>query len=216
MKKTLLVSGLAFGLVGVVHAQGTDKAKAPAADKAKAGSAMGAAGQPAAAAEAMPAPPKPGPETEALKPFAKNMTWTGKAPAGSMGPGSPEMPTKGSARCKWTINNLWAMCDIESTMGTGKEAMKWSAHEVFGWDFMAKEYHASMVDSFGALVEMTGKLEGQKLTWETPKEVMMMGKPTKLRVTMDATDPKAIKFTSEHTAAGGKWMTDEESVMKTK
>src|SRR5690242_13086386 len=133
MQKALLATGLALGLIGVAHAQ--DKAKAPAApapaaDKTKApapgapapaadkdkkaGAAMGAAGQPAA--EAAPAPPKPGPETEALKPFSHNATWTGKSPAGAWGPGSPELPTKGSAKCKWIINNLWVACDLEDTM----------------------------------------------------------------------------------------------------
>src|SRR6476659_3174351 len=100
MQKALLVTGLALGLAGVAHAQ--DKAKAPApaaADKTKAPAPAtptpagthkkaGAGQQPPYAPRA---PPKPGRETEARKPFSHSMTWTGKSPAGAWGPGSPEM-----------------------------------------------------------------------------------------------------------------------------
>jgi hypothetical protein len=60
---------------------------------------------------------------------------------------------------------------------------------------------------------LDGKIDGSKITWESKSEVMMMGQPTKVRFSMDTSDPKAIKFVGEHTAAG-KWVVDEESVMK--
>jgi hypothetical protein len=150
-------------------------------------------------------PPKPGPETEALKPFAKSITSTGTMNAGAMGPGSPEMPTKGKATCKWVLNNLWIACDIEETSGAGKTAMKWQGHWVFGYDFLAKGYRGTMTSSMGAQMRMKGTLEAQKLTWETVDEMKMPGMPSKTRITLDATDPKAIKFTDEG-LVGGKWV----------
>lgn len=230
MKKMLVVTGLVFGLVNAAQAQEKTKPaaggttakpaagapaaqpmdkKAPAAGAAATGAAAGA---PPSAADM--APPKAGTETEALKPFAKSATWTGKVPAGAWGPSSPEMTSKGKATCKWTLNNLWATCELEDTMGTGKQAMKWQAHWTFGWDFGAKEYRGVIADTWGMAGMMKGTLEGQKLTWESMHEVMMMGHPTKMRMTMDATDPKAMKFTGEHTV-GGKWIVDEETTMKT-
>src|SRR5258706_16152981 len=108
---SLLAVGV-FGLgMSVAHAQAKGDAK-KTTDKPMA---------PPAAADM--APPKAGPETSALKPFMQNFTWTGTARAGAMAPGSPEMPTKGKATCKWAMGNLWAMCDLEDTAGTGKQAM---------------------------------------------------------------------------------------------
>jgi len=175
------------------------KAEKPAAGAPPAGTA------PAGASRAEMTPPKPGPETEALKPFVHNITSTGTQPAGSMGPDSPEMTTKGKSTCKWVLNNLWATCDIEDTAGTGKTAMKWMGHWVFGWDFMAKGYRGVMTSSMGNQLRMKGTLEGAKLTWETMDEVKIPNMPSKARFVLDATDPKAIKFTEEG-FMNGKWV----------
>lgn len=180
--------------------------KAPAGEKA-------AAGTPAAGEAPAMTPPKPGPETEALKPFSKSLSSTGTVPAGAWG-ANPEMPTKGRATCRWVLGNLWIQCDIQETTGKGKQAMKWQGHWVFGYDFAEKGYRGTMTDNFGMQVPLKGTLEGSKLTWESG-EVQMMGHPTKIRITEDATDPKAIKFTSEH-EMNGKWVVDETAVHKTR
>lgn len=184
--------------------------KAPAAEK---GAATTAGKTPAGEAPAM-TPPKPGPETEALMPFSKSITSTGTVPAGAYG-ANPEMPTRGRATCKWTLDKLWISCDIQDTMGKGKQAMKWAGHWIFGYDFGDKGYRGVMTDNWGTQTEMKGTLDGSKLTWESVGEVDMNGKPTKIRITEDATDPKAIKFTSEH-QADGKWVVDETAVHKTR
>jgi hypothetical protein len=224
MKRLLMVSALVPALA---YAQ-TKPAPAPAgkpapttgttapagaAPAAKPGAAPAApAGAPAGAPEKME-PPKPGPETDALKPFVKNFTWTGKQLAGAMGPGSPEMPTKGKVTCKWIVNNLWAACDIEETIGTGKDAHSWKGHHIFGWDFMAKEYRGATVGSMGSIDDLKGKLDGAKLSWESSADRMMHGQPMRFRVSFDATDPKAVKFTSEHIVAG-KAVPVGEAIMK--
>lgn len=188
----------------------------PAAKAPAAGEKAAAPGAPAAATAQAPAmtPPKPGPETEALKPFAKSATSTGTVPAGAYGT-NPEMPTRGRANCKWVLGKLWVSCDVQDTMGKGKQAMKWQGNWMFGYDYGDKGYRGVMTDNFGTQTEMKGTLEGSKLTWESVGEVEMMGHPTKIRITQDATDPKAIKFTSEH-EANGKWVVDETAVHKTR
>jgi hypothetical protein len=186
----------------VAHAQGTAADKKPAGEKAPAADKAAPGGDPMAAMMAMS---KPGPDQEALKPFVHNITSTGNVVAGGMGPGSPEMPTKGKATCKWINNNMWAACDIDETMGTGAKAMKWSGHWVFGWDNLAKAYRGMMTDNFGMMERMKGSLDGTKMTWESMDEMKVPNMPSKSRITMDAADPKNIKFTEE-VFMGGKWV----------
>src|SRR5262245_22331061 len=177
MNKLLIaVVALSFGTAYAQKPE-TTKTEKPAGAPPAAGAAPTKAEKPAPGAPpagapaAEMAPPKPGPETEALKPFVKNVTSTGTVAAGAMGPNSPEMTTKGKGTCKWVLNNLWGSCDFEETTGTGKTAMKWSGHWVFGWDFMAKGYRGVMTSTMGNQMRMKGTLEGAKLTWETMDEV---------------------------------------------
>jgi hypothetical protein len=167
----------------------------------------------AAAPAGPPAPPTAGPETKALGFLNGNMTMTGTLKANAMGPGSPEMPSHGTHKCHWTMNNLWLACDIEDITGTGAKSMKWMGHVVAGWDFEAKGYRGFIVDNMGTSGTMTGKIDGTKLVWDSG-EAMMMGQPLKYRITMDFTDPKAIKFTDERSMKGGPYVLAEEAVMK--
>jgi hypothetical protein len=103
---------------------------------------------------------------------------------------------------------------MEETSGTGKTAMKWQGHWVFGWDTMAKAYRGTMISTMGDMTEMKGTLDGSKLTWETGEmKGLPQGMPTKARVTLDATDAKAIKFTEEG-YLNGKWVTTGTAVHK--
>src|SRR5262245_34918906 len=70
-------------------------------------------------------PPKPGEETKKLQFLVGTLTGTGKMEAGAMKPGSPEVATKAKHVCKWTLGNLWIVCDVTDTAGTGKDAMTW-------------------------------------------------------------------------------------------
>jgi len=182
---------------GVAYAQsGTTAKTAPAPSGAK------TAPSGASAAPAMEMP-KPGPDQDALKPFVHSGAYTGM----HMSPDGKEMPTKGKQTCKWLPGNMWAACDIEMSMGTGKAAMKWMGHLVMGYDTMAKGYRAVMTDNMGTMGRMKGTLDGKKMVWETMEEMKNAppGMPTKERVTDDATDPKEEKMTFEGWM-GGKWM----------
>jgi hypothetical protein len=203
-----LVIALSICTFGVTAYAQSGKSAKPATATPPSG-ATAAAG---AAPEKMEMP-KPGPEQDALKPFVHNMTSTGTTVAGAMGPNSPEMKTKGKAMCKWIDGNLWAACDIEESAGTGKTAMKWMGHWVFGYDALAKGYRGVMVDNMGMMMPMKGTLDGAKMTWESATEMKVPNMPSKMRFTEDATDPKNIKFTEEG-EMNGKWMERSTAVHK--
>lgn len=200
----------------IVLSFGVAYAQAPSGKSAKPTAEKPAAAAPASGAAAKPemTPPKPGPETEALKPFAKSFSMTGTVPANAMG-NEKELSTKARGTCKWVAGNMWVACDIDETVGTGKTAQKWAGHWVFGYDYAAKSYRGVMVSSMGEHMGMNGTLEDKKMTWESMHEMKGLppGMPTKLRITEDATDPKAIKFTEEGWV-GGKWVTSTTATMK--
>ncbi len=163
----------------------------------------------------MPAPPKAGAETKALKPIFYTASWTGKTMKDAMGPGSPEMTSKGKQTCKWVNNDLWVACDIEETMGTGKQAMTWKGHYLFGWDFNEKAYKSVGADSMGSTGTMTGKVEGMKLVMTGDKPEEMMGKTIHHRLTWDWSDGKNVKFMMEASMDGGTtWNKTSEATYK--
>jgi hypothetical protein len=204
----LVITALILGGFSVAHAQ--KPAAAPAsgvAQKPAAAPATATATKPAEPPAGVPhdmTPPKPGAETDALKPFAHSSTSTGTVPAMAMG-NPAEMPTKAKETCKWSAGGFWISCDIDETVGTGKTAMKWQGHWTFGYDLAAKAYRGVMFTSSGDHMAMKGTLDGAKLTWESAEAMKVPNMPSKLRITEDATDPKAIKFTEEG-LLNGKWV----------
>ena len=193
---------------GVAYAQApSGKTAAPASGKTAAPS-----GATAAPGGMEMTPPKPGPEQDAIKPLVKGGTGTGT----HVGPDGKEMTSKSKATCKWLPGNMWAACDIDETVGTGKTAMKWMGHMVFGYDTMAKGYRAYMADNWGMSSRMKGTLEGTKMVWESMDEMKNPppGMPSKERVTEDFTDAKMEKLTFEGWM-GGKWVPTGSAQMKT-
>lgn len=154
---------------------------------------------------------KPGPETQAIKRFTKNASWEGHLPAGALGMNAPAMATKGFLKCKWCVNDLWLVCEVEDVMGTGPDARVWKAVWVSGWDFGHREYRGAIFDSFGNSSMMRGKLDGDRLIFESMDDVIMHGVPTRLRFTFDASPPRGVKFTAEHTV-NGVYVVDEQEV----
>jgi len=191
---------------GVAYAQApSGKTAAPASGKTAAPS--GGTAAPAAGMEMTP--PKPGPEQDAIKPLVKGGTGTGE----HMMPDGKAMPSKAKSTCKWLPGNMWAACDIEETVGTGKTAMKWQGHMVFGYDTAAKAYRAYMMDSWGMSDRMKGTLEGTKMVWESMDEMKIPNMPSKSRVTEDFTEPKTDKLTFEG-MMNGKWVPMGNMTMK--
>ncbi len=156
---------------------------------------------------------KPGVETLAIKSFTKAASWEGKLPAGALGMGAGELRARGHMTAKWTVNDLWLVCEIEDRMGEGPDAHVWKAVWVSGWDFGHKEYRGAIFDSFGNASMMRGRLDGKRLTFESIDDVIMHGQRTRLRFTFDARDPhaKGVKFTAEH-SIDGVFVIDEQEV----
>jgi hypothetical protein len=154
---------------------------------------------------------KPGPETLAIKQFTRSATWEGQLPAGALGLNAPAMPTRGHLRCKWCVNDLWLVVEIEDHMGVGKDERVWKAVWVSGWDFGYKEYRGAIFDSFGNSSMMRGVLSGRRLVFESMDDVIMHGIATRLRFTFDNSHEKGVKFTAEHTL-NGKYVVDEEEI----
>jgi len=212
MKKILFPAALAALCTAAV---------AYAADAPKSGAAAPAAAPAAAAAAPAPMePPKPGDEVKALKPlFNGTGTWTGKVPAGAMGPQqTADMTTHGKAVCKEMLGGFWYACDVTDTMGTGKTAMTWMGHMMTGWDAQSKSYVSYTVDNMGMGAVFTGTMDAanKKFTLESQQPMMMMGQMMKDRLTWDWSDAKGmVKFTDEHQMAGSTtWTTFETAEMK--
>jgi hypothetical protein len=207
MNKLLIAVSLCTA--GIAFAQAPSGKTAAPAPSGKAAAPSGGTAAPAGGMEMTP--PKPGPEQDALKPLVKNSTGTGT----HVGPDGKEMPSKSTVKCKWLPGNMWAACDIDETTGTGKTAMKWMGHMVFGYDMMAKAYRSYMTDSMGMSGRMKGTLDGTKMVWESMDEMKggPPGMPTKMRVTEDFTDPKTEKLTFEGWM-GGKWVPTGTATMK--
>jgi len=169
----------------------------------------------AAAAAAPMTPPKPSAETMKLgKLFGSKKSMSGKTAAGAMGPGSPEMAVKSTADCRAIAEKFFYACDIDETMGTGKQANTWKSHFVTGWDVNAAAYKAVMVNNMGMMMPMDGVMTDTTYQVTSTQEQMMMGEKMKVRLTWDWSDPKEAKFTNEHQVAGGAWQVFETETSK--
>ena len=198
-----LLIAVSICTAGIAFAQAPSGKTAAPAPSGKAATPSGASAAPEMT------PPKPGPEQAAIKPLVASSTGTGE----HLMPDGKAMPSKAKSTCKWLPGNMWAACDIEETVGTGKTAMKWMGHMVFGYDTAAKAYRAYMMDSWGMSDRMKGTLEGTKMVWESTDEVKVPGMSSKSRVTEDFTEPKTDKLSFEGWM-NGKWMPMGSMTMK--
>jgi hypothetical protein len=136
---------------------------------------------------------------KALAPFMRAMSIKGTIPAGSMGPDSKELTTSGTMTCKPLFGASGYECEMADQLGTGKKAMQWKARFVIGWDGVSKLYKGVMVQNMGSVLALDGRIDGQKLVWETPNPVNEGEKDFKDRLTFDLGE---LKFTDEHQTVG--------------
>jgi Protein of unknown function (DUF1579) len=155
-------------------------------------------------------------EMKALEPIFGDveMEWKGKLEAGAMGPGSKETHSQGRLISEPILDHRWSVCELEEKYGDGKMATTWKGHMVVGFDTMAMSYKATLVDNAGNMTQFDGRFEGRKFVLETPAAIVMMGQPTKDRLTWDLTDTHNIQFTDEHQLAGGAWTLAESGTLK--
>ena len=210
MKKTLFCSVIvAMSMATAAFAADMKPAASPMASPAKSGDMKKDDMKGGESAMAMP---KAGEESKKLGAFfAHGGTWTGKLPAGAMGPDSKEMTSKGKAVCKEMFNGMAYSCDVTDAMGK----MTWMGHMVTGWDMASKSYKSVMADNMGTITSWTGTMsdDGKKFALESDKEMQMGNSPMfKDRLTWDMTSGKMM-FTDEH-GVNGQWSMWESAEMK--
>jgi hypothetical protein len=143
-----------------------------------------------------------GPEMAALAPFYRNWRWSGTIEAGGMGPGTPEMIGEGRAVSRLIQGGLWYACDFEQEqrLVDGTFVLRWQLHWVTGWDADAAEYRATFNDNYGHSGVMRGRLDGDRLIYESVGDG-----PIRLRLTWDVSDPAVALWTNETAGADGAW-----------
>ena len=160
----------------------------------------------------LPKSAEAGPEMAALAPFYRDWYWSGTIRAGGMGPGSPEMIGKGSARCDLIQDGLWYSCQFEQdqSLVDGTFVLKWRLNWITGWDRLAGEYRASSADNNGpTLAIYRGVLDGDTLVYELLQE----GLP-RIRLTWILKDANHATWRNEFTMDGKTWGLIEEYEME--
>jgi hypothetical protein len=191
-------------------------AAAPAAPAAAAPAATKpvAAPAPAAAAAAPPAPvaPTPPPELDALfKPYDGSWRCDTKFPAGSMGPGSPEMTMKTNLKIKKDLGNFWYRGEYDGKKSKTFPGIKGVFY--LGYDAVAKQATLLGVDSFGTWSTATAPgATGSVVALNG--EAMMMGRKMKTRETLELKGPKEAYHKYEVDMGQGLQLMAEDSCKK--
>ena len=158
----------------------------------------------------VPRPVSVGPEMEALGRFYQDVTWKGDIHEGGMGPGTPAMTGIGHSTSQVIQDGRWIAVDSEQDqyLEDGTFVLKWQLHWVSGWDPEHGEYRAVMADNYGHADMYRGRVEGDRLVFESMRDT-----GPRLRFTWDASGPGVITWRNEMAAADGSWFLIEEYTM---
>ena len=172
------------------------------------GKEQGPAG--ASVAAAVPQPIGVGPQMAALGRFYTDVTWNGTIREGGMGPGTPAMTGVGRGTARAIQEGRWIVLDCEQDqfLPDGTFVLRWQLHWVSGWSPEHREYRAVMTDNYGHAEVYHGRIEGDRLVFESPE-----GAAARLRLTWDASDPGVIRWRNEMSIEEGSWFLIEEYAM---
>jgi hypothetical protein len=147
----------------------------------------------------------------ALHRFFRDVTWTGTIVPGGMGPGSPEMTAVGRGTHRTIQDGIWIVGDYEQEqrLTDGTFVLTWRLLWVAGWDPDAGEYRATHADNYGHAGVMRGRLDGERLTFES-----LGGGPVSLRMVWDLTDPKAMTWRNEMSVGNAPFALVEEYALE--
>ena len=161
--------------------------------------------------DSIPKPITPGPEMAALARFHTDVTWTGTIQAGGMGPGTPAMTAVGWGKHETIQDGRWIVGTYQQDqfLPDNTFVLTWQLHWVAGWDPTAGEYRATLADNYGHADVMRGRIDGDRLIYETPDE-----RPVRLRLTWDLTDPDTPVWTNEVCLQGDTWQLVESYRMR--
>ena len=124
--------------------------------------AAGAPSASAAGAGAGASAPKPAPELDQIKWLEGSWHCDGKAPAGPMG---PEHAYKSSMKVKRDLDGFWYVGEYEQKKSK-ENPMAVKARSYIGFDPVAKKIVSVGVDSFGGALQLSGTIEGDKISTE--------------------------------------------------
>jgi hypothetical protein len=155
----------------------------------------------------VPTPIDVGPEMAALRRFYPDVTWSGTISEGGMGPGTPAMQALGRGTHESIQDGRWIVGTYEQDqfLGDGTFVLRWQLHWVVGWVPDMGRYRATMADNYGHAGVMTGRIDGDRLVFESAE-----GSPARLRLVWDATDPNAIAWRNEMAIGDDTWFLIEE------
>jgi len=158
--------------------------------------ALKPAAAPAAAPGGAPAPPatsphKPAAELDQIKWLEGNWHCDGKAPAGPMG---PEHGYKSTMKVKRDLDGFWYVGDYEQKKSK-ENPMAVKARSFIGFDPVAKKVVSLGVDSFGGALQLSGAIEGDKLT--TEGEGTMGGQKMGFKQVFTKTGDKSLTWHGE-------------------
>ena len=172
------------------------------------GKEQGPAG--ASVAAAVPQPIGVGPQMAALGRFYTDVTWNGTIREGGMGPGTPAMTGVGRGTARAIQDGRWIVLDCEQDqfLPDGTFVLRWQLHWVSGWSPEHREYRAVMTDNYGHAGVYHGRIEGDRLVFESPQ-----GAAARLRLTWDASGPGVILWRNEMSLDEGSWFLIEEYAM---
>ena len=122
-----------------------------------------------------PAPPKPGPEVQALGAFVGNWTFSGEMKPGAMGPGGK---ITGSDRITWLPGGFFVERKFEGNMA----GMDVKGTEIFGYDSAKKAYTFNGFDSMGGAGSGTMTVKGS--VWTSSGTMNMGGVTSHERCTL--------------------------------
>jgi hypothetical protein len=157
--------------------------------------------------DAVPKPIEPGREMDDLRRFFRDVRWEGAIREDGMGPGSPAMKGVGWGAVRMIQDGRWIAGDFEQDqyLDDGTFVLRWQLHWVCGWDPAAREYRAVMVDNYGHAMAYRGRIDGDRLVFQS-----MPDADARLRFTWDAGDPNAIVWKNEVGLPDGSWFLVEE------
>lgn len=158
-----------------------------------------------------PLPQHPGPETEALRRFHRDVTWTGTVKATGT---TPEMTAEGRGTFRWINRGLWVVGEFEQDQYyEGHRVTDWRAHYIAGWDYSRRTYVAFAADSNGRCVPFTGAIEGDRFVI-TSDGATIGGAPVRLRMIWDLSHSARMLWRNEMSVADGPWVLVEDYEMR--
>jgi hypothetical protein len=149
----------------------------------------------------------PGAEMQALNRFHVDVTWRGEIVAGGMGPGSPAMTATGRGAHEHIQDGRWIVGTYEQDqfLLDGTFVLRWQLHWVAGWDPAAGAYRATIADNYGHAEVLSGRIEGDRMTFESIGE-----RPVRILLVWDISQPDDMTWRNEMSLTDGVWTLVEE------